>query len=167
MCAGFSDIASRPTVFFRTIPTVRIRRGTNDIFRVVFLFRRTIPIVFAVFVRREDLSAIGTDAIAGNVGIRSVVLLSISGTVPVVVAVSIQGKVRCAFFAIPTVCAGNGRHIRLVTGRAEPIVLRTGFAHAVMRFAFRACPVMRAMLRFIQNRIALRTVEMFVRAVGT
>ena len=39
----------------RAVPAMRIRCGTNVICRVVFVFRRTIPVVRAVFVRRENM----------------------------------------------------------------------------------------------------------------
>ena len=80
---------------------MRIRRGTHNICRVVFAFRRTIPVVRAVFVRREDPFARLAHAIACDIGIRSGVLLLISRAIPGMIATGIQSEGCFARFAIP------------------------------------------------------------------
>ena len=105
MRAGFSDLIRCPTGFIRAIPTIRIRRGTDNIFRVVFVFRRTVPEMRAVFAQHEDLSARFAHAIACDIGIRSGVLLLISRAIPGMIAVDIQELNGGTFFAIPAVVA--------------------------------------------------------------
>ena len=112
------------------------------------IVRFAIPVVRAVFVRREDFLARLAHAITGDIGIRSGMLFLTTWTIPIVFAIGIQGVGCFARFAIPQMIAMNGRHIRLLAGRAEPIIFRANVIHRVMRFADRACPVVLAMLRF-------------------
>lgn len=57
MRARLPDVVSRPTGFVRAIPAVRVCRGTDNILRVVFAFRRAIPVVSARFVQSEAFDA--------------------------------------------------------------------------------------------------------------
>jgi hypothetical protein len=123
-----------------------------------------VPEMFAIFVRREDFIAVGADAITVDIGIRTGMLAFVAGTVPIVFAIDIQGIGIFARFAIPIMIAMDGWHIHLLTGRAEPVITRTGFIHCVMGFANRARPIMLTVLCFCQNRIAFRTIKTSVRA---
>ena len=101
MRTRLSNVVSLSTCFIRAIPAIRIRRGTHNIFRVVFVFRRTIPVVRAVFVRREDFLARLAHAIAVDIGLRTGVLLLISRAIPGMFATGIQSVGCFARFAIP------------------------------------------------------------------
>ena len=101
MRTRLSDVVSLSTCFVRAIPAMRIRCGTNVICRVVFAFRRTIPVVRAVFVRREDPFARLAHAIACDIGVRTGVLLLISRAIPGMIATGIQSVGCFARFAIP------------------------------------------------------------------
>ena len=85
----------------RAIPAVRIRNGAHHIFRVVLVFRRTIPVVRTVFVRREDLIARLAHIIACDIGIRTGVLLLISRAIPGMITTGIQSRSAPAGPAVP------------------------------------------------------------------
>ena len=123
-----------------------------------------VPVVFAGFVRCEDLIARPTYTIAVDIGIRSGVLFLICRAVPGMLAAGIQGEGCFACFAVPAVLTMPIRRICLLTGCAEPVIVRANVIHRVVRFADRTCPVMPAMLRFFQNTVAGRTIKTSVRA---
>ena len=123
-----------------------------------------VPVVLAGFVRCEDLIARPTYTIAVDIGIRSGVLAFVARTIPAVFATGIQSVNSFACFAVPTVLTMPIRRICLLTGRAEPVIVRANVIHRVVRFADRTCPVMPAMLRFFQNTVAGRTIKTSVRA---
>ena len=110
--------------------------------------------MLAIFSRAKYPIAVPAHTIAGSTGSRSGVLLLICGAVPEMCAVGIHGESRLAHFAIPAVFAIRIRCIRLLTARAEPVGVRTNGTRGVMRVAGGASPVMFAMLRFPQNRLA-------------
>ena len=140
MRTRLSDINRR--LAGRAVPAMRIRCGTNVICRVVFVFRRTIPVVRAVFVWREDFIARLAHAITVDIGIRSGMLLLISRTVPGMLTAGIQSVGIFARFAIPTVLTVRIRRVRLPAGWTEPAVIFASFVHRMMLFAARARPVM-------------------------
>ena len=108
MLARLPDVVSRTTRFVRAIPAMRIRCGTNVICRVVFVFRRTIPKMGTVFVRRETggIRCTITIAAARAVCRRGRVFVCASRTIPVMTTSGIGILNRQAVFAEPVAVAG-------------------------------------------------------------
>lgn len=152
---GLSDFQNG--FVFGTIPIIGIIADETGF--MMFAAGCAIPVMVALFVGRQDPLTIRTNAIAVDVGLRAVMLCTITGANPIVPAVSTQSISLLALFAIPQVIAMRIRRIRLLTVRTEPIILRTNVVHGVVCFAHGACPITVTMLRFLQNRVAFRTIK--------
>ena len=120
----------------RAIPTMRIRCGTDNIFRVVFPAGVAVPVVRATFVRREDLRARFAQTITVNVDIRS-------GS-PIVLTVNVERIAPLTLFAIPVVVARAARSPNTVALGANPISDRADRVQRVPFPALGAVPKVRA-----------------------
>ena len=142
MRTRLSDVVSRATYFVRAIPAMRVCRGTDNIFRVVFPAGVAVPVVRATFVRREDLRARFAQTITVNVDIRSGVLHV--GRSPIVIAVNVECIAPLTLFAIPVVVARAARSPNTVALGANPISARADRVQRVTLSAFGAVPKVRA-----------------------
>lgn len=118
--ATLADIRRR--LAGRAIPAMRIRRGTDIIRRVVFYLRRAVPIVGAVFVRRETngIRCTITVTAVGALRQRRRVFVRTSGTVPIMRATGIGTPNSQAGFTEPISVAGCIGRMPTVAGITPP-----------------------------------------------
>lgn len=134
----------------RAIPAVRIGIGTNGIRRVVRVCRRTIPVMLAIFVRRETdvIRCTVTVTAVGALRQRRRVLLGTSRAIPIIVAERLS-----AVFSINP-----------YAGFTEPVAVTDHIGrmpHAVLG-AVRAPPLMRTVLRRRIDTVAVTAPTIFI-----
>ena len=83
-----------------TVPAIAVAHRI-PVGRMVRIACSAIPVMRAVFARRENLLAAGTDTITRSIGLRSGVLCFVAWTIPVMVAVGVQSICVLADIAIP------------------------------------------------------------------